>query len=66
MTMPKISDLYTEIMIRTYDPSHLFSDGHPMPALTTLLVKVCDQDQTKFEEATRLIELFMDQLKKEL
>lgn len=29
------------------------------PALTTLLYKVRDGDQAKFEEATRLVELFM-------
>lgn len=30
------------------------------PALTTLLHKVCNGNQTKFEEACRLLNLFMD------
>ncbi len=29
------------------------------PAMTTLLYRVCDKDTVKFEEATRLIGLFM-------
>lgn len=33
---------------------------HDMPALTTLLYKVCDQDEKKFEEACRLINLFIE------
>lgn len=31
-----------------------------MPALTTLLYVVCQNDQEKFEEATRLVGLFID------
>lgn len=31
-----------------------------LPALTSLLYKVCGGDQTKFEEACRLLNLFMD------
>lgn len=30
------------------------------PAITTLLFRVCDRDNAKFEEATRLISLFME------
>ena len=30
-----------------------------LPALTTLLYKVCEQDSAKFNEACRLIRLFM-------
>ena len=29
------------------------------PAMTTMLFKVCDRDPTKFEEAIRLVGLFM-------
>lgn len=32
---------------------------HGMPAITTLLYKVCDNDEKKFEEACRLIDLFI-------
>ena len=31
-----------------------------LPALTTLLYKVCDRDGAKFDEACRLLDLFMD------
>lgn len=31
-----------------------------LPALTTLLYKVCECDDTKFNEACRLLDLFMD------
>lgn len=30
-----------------------------LPALTTLLYKVCDNDGNKFDEACRLLRLFM-------
>lgn len=33
---------------------------YKMPALTTLLYKVCDRDEKKFEEACRLIDLFIN------
>ena len=37
------------------------TDPHTgLPALTTLLHKVCNGNQTKFEEACRLLDLFMD------
>jgi len=37
------------------------TDPHTgFPALTTLLYKVCDGDDTKFNEACRLLNLFMD------
>jgi hypothetical protein len=34
-------------------------EGRPVPALTTLLHRVCGNDPKKFEEATRLVELFV-------
>lgn len=42
-----------DVMLYTKD------DEHGVLALTTLLYKVCDRDHAKFEEAIRLIELFM-------
>ena len=37
------------------------TDPHTgLPALTTLLYKVCGGDDTKFSEACRLLNLFMD------
>lgn len=30
-----------------------------VPAITTLLYKVCEKDRGRFEEATRLLTLFM-------
>jgi len=41
------------IMIMTHDPLH------DVPAATTLLYKVCDNNPQKFEEACRLVSLFM-------
>lgn len=36
-------------------------DGRPVPAMTTLLYRVCGNDPERFEEATRLVELFIHQ-----
>jgi hypothetical protein len=45
----------------TYDPTIEFPDGeYSMPALTTVLHRLCGNDRAKFEEATRLINLFLD------
>ena len=46
------------ILYKTVDPS-VSLDGSPLPAMTTMLYRVCDNDPAKFEEATRLIELFI-------
>lgn len=43
-----------EILLGTVDPTNYFS-GKPVPALTTLLHRVCDSDGGKLAEATRLI-----------
>jgi hypothetical protein len=53
------------IMMMTKDPTVMFprdtagKPPAPMPAITSLLYRVCDNDQTKFEEACRLVELFI-------
>lgn len=46
------------ILLGTIDPTVLLA-GHPVPAMTTMLYRVCDNDLEKFAEATRLIELFI-------
>lgn len=56
---------YPDIQIRTKDPENRLL-GNPVPALTTLLYKVCDQDQNKFEEATRLVDLFIEEALEEI
>lgn len=38
------------------DPNSLLPE---CPAMTTMLLKVCDRDHIKFDEAMRLIGLFM-------
>lgn len=43
-------------MMRVTDPSRM-----GMPALTSLLFSVCNNNYRVFEEATRLVHLFMDQ-----
>ena len=50
----------TEQMLRVNDPSR-----SGMPALTSLLFSVCNNNDRIFEEATRLVHLFMDQAEKE-
>jgi hypothetical protein len=46
-------DKLEQLFYTVKDPETTF------PAMTTLLYKVCGQDQAKFEEACRLIRLFM-------
>lgn len=45
------------LQFNTHDPRY------DVPALTTLLYKVCDNDEAKFHEALRLVDLFMDKVK---
>ena len=54
-----------QLMYATVDPTVEFSPGQPMPAMTTLPFRVCDNDQTKFEEACRLVELFISEALKD-
>lgn len=49
-------------MIQTEVDRVLYGTKDPtlhVPALTTLLVRVCDGDEAKFKEATRLVALFV-------
>jgi hypothetical protein len=57
----EISDHRMSQIIRVKDPMYTMQ-GHPVPALTTLLYKVCDNNSEKFNEACRLIDLFMDEV----
>lgn len=43
----------------TMDPTVLVDD-RPVPAATVLLHRVCDNDPMKFEEAARIIRLFIE------
>jgi hypothetical protein len=54
------SQTTNKILFRTIDPT-LRLDGQPLPAMTTLLYRVCDNDPVKFEEATRIVELFISE-----
>lgn len=47
------------IMMQTKDPTTLI-EGLSVPALTTLLYRVCDNDERRFEEADRLVRLFIE------
>lgn len=38
------------------DPQSPLFNGAPLPYLTTLLHRVCGDDQAKFEEATRILQ----------
>lgn len=55
-----MSEPHLATLMATKDPEH-FIMGQPIPALTTLLHGVCGNDPEKFEEATRLIELFIEE-----
>lgn len=46
------------VMLGTVDPTVRVEDK-PLPALSTLLLRVCDGNEAKFKEATRLVELFV-------
>lgn len=46
------------ILIGTVDPTVMLHD-RPVPAMSTLLYRVCDGDKAKFEEACRLIRLIL-------
>lgn len=46
------------ILMHTVDP-HRSVGNRTAHALSTLLVKVCDGNEAKFNEATRLITLFI-------
>lgn len=48
------------IAMKTQDPKF------QVPALTTLLYKVCDDSEDKFEEACRIVNLFIEQALKEV
>lgn len=53
-------DRHNDVLYGTTDPTNPVGLPGGTPALTTLLYKVCDQDTGKFEEALRLIGLFLD------
>ena len=52
-------------MSKTHDEPYLYHTVDPeapfdgCPALTTLLFKVCDNNHEKFDEAIRLVHLFV-------
>lgn len=50
-----MSERHMQVFLSTTDPEN------GLPALTTLLYRVCNGEQAKFEEANRLIELFIDE-----
>lgn len=53
------------LQMRTVDPETSIN-GQPVPALTSLLFRVCDKDPDKFEEATRLLALFIEQARSDI
>lgn len=61
---PLTEQQMTAVQMRTVDPD-LAIGGVPVPALTTLLYQVCGKDAEKFEEACRLVGLFIEQARKE-
>lgn len=55
-----MSEKYNTVMFNTVDPTNPLAIPSGTPALTTLLYKVCDGDTAKFDEACRIIYLFLD------
>jgi hypothetical protein len=53
-----MSEAVTAILLGTVDPTVSLA-GWPVPAMTTMLYRVCDNDPARFEEATRLVRLFI-------
>lgn len=55
-----MSEKHDPVLYGTLDPTNPVGLPGGTPALTTLLYKVCDQNNEKFDEACRLICLFLD------
>lgn len=55
-----MSEKHNAVLFGTLDPTNPVGLPGGTPALTTLLYKVCDQNNEKFDEACRLICLFLD------
>lgn len=55
-----MSNKHDPVLYGTLDPTNPVGLPGGTPALTTLLYKVCDQNSEKFDEACRLICLFLD------
>ena len=49
-----------QVLFRTVDPTANLH-GRPLPAMTTMLHRVCGNDPEKFEEATRIVGLFISE-----
>ena len=57
--MTELAEQVDRILMITKDPTVHFPDRDSVPALTTMLHRVCKNDPKTFEEATRLIKLFI-------
>lgn len=55
-----MSEKHNVVLYNTLDPINPLGIPSGTPALTALLYKVCDGDGEKFNEACRLIGLFLD------
>lgn len=55
-----MSEKHNVVLYNTLDPINPLGVPSGTPALTALLYKVCDGDGEKFNEACRLIGLFLD------
>lgn len=55
-----MTEKHNAVLYSTTDPTNPVGLPGGTPALTTLLYKVCDNDGEKFDEACRLICLFLD------
>ncbi|MBX9860659.1 MAG: hypothetical protein K2Y20_13895 [Sphingomonas sp.] len=52
-------DQFDAVTFGTIDPLRRI-DGKPIPAMTSLLFEVCNNDTERFDAAMRLVRLFCD------
>uniref|UniRef100_A0AAU6VZX4 Uncharacterized protein n=1 Tax=Pseudomonas phage Arace01 TaxID=3138526 RepID=A0AAU6VZX4_9VIRU len=55
-----MSNEVERVLYSTKDPLNILGDN-TIPAMTTMLYKVCGNDSAKFDEAMRLVTLFVEQ-----
>lgn len=56
--MEDAADQVERVLYAATDPTVVLN-GSPVPAVTSLLFRVCDRDQERFDEAVRIVRLFI-------
>lgn len=58
--MTRLDRIRTHVQFTTKDPKFPIEGMGDAPAMTTMLYRVCNNDPEKFEEACRIVDLFID------